>query len=310
MPAVRIANSIAWILLLALGATGSLTARAQELNPRAYWPAPVGTTVVAAGFQHSQGAFLFDPSLQIEGANSNFDAVQAAVYHTFSLFGRSANAQLAVPISWGTTDGFLAGEYRRRDMSGLTDLRARVSINLSGAPAMNREEFRQLLANPRTIVGASLAVSVPTGSYDEDRLLNIGTNRWGFKPAVGVIQPLGKGWLLEMEIGGWFFTVNDSFLGTTRAQAPLFSSELHIVKLLGNRLWLAFDANFYTGGRSKVGGALAFDLQRNSRMGATATYALGAQRRHAVRASFGTGVLTTRGGDFDSIGLAYLYVLR
>jgi len=306
---VRIANPILWILLLALGAVAPPNARAQELNPRAYWPAPTGTTVAVAGFQHSRGAFLFDPSLQVEGAHSKINAAQAALYHTFSLLGRSANAQFAVPISWGTTDGFLAGEYQRRDMSGFADLRARLSINLAGAPAMDREGFRRLVANPQTIVGASLAVIMPTGRYDEDRLLNIGTNRWAFKPAVGVIQPLGNGWLLELEVGAWLFTVNDNFGGTTRSQAPLFSSELHVVKVLSNGLWLALDANFYTGGRSKVAGALAFDEQRNSRLGVTATYPLGARKRHAIRASVGTGLLTTRGGDFDSIALAYLYVV-
>lgn len=306
---MRLPRALPLAAALLLGTIVPHRAAAQELNPRAYWPAPTGTTIAVLAYEHSTGAFLFDPSLQAEGVQSTVDAMQAAVSHTFRLAGRTATAQVAAPIAWGTTDGFLAGEYRRRDMSGFADLRARVSVNLAGAPAMNREEFRRLMANPRTIFGASLAVVAPTGRYEKDRLLNIGTNRWAFKPAVGVIQPLGSGWLLEMEVGGWFFTVNDDFAGTTRSQAPLFSSELHVVKVLRSGLWLALDANFYTGGRTRVGGELSSDQQRNSRLGATATYPFGARRRHAVRVSVGTGVLTTRGGDFDSIGLAYLYVL-
>ena len=46
------------------------------------------------------------------------------------------------------------------------------------------------LAPPRTIVGVSLLVQAPTGQYDPDRLINIGTNRWTFRPEVGVSVPV------------------------------------------------------------------------------------------------------------------------
>jgi hypothetical protein len=39
------------------------TATAQELEPRAYSPSPVGTTFLLGGFGRSEGGILFDPSL-------------------------------------------------------------------------------------------------------------------------------------------------------------------------------------------------------------------------------------------------------
>ena len=46
------------------------------------------------------------------------------------------------------------------------------------------------------IVGASLQVSAPFGQYDNDRLVNIGTNRWSFKPESGISKALCQ-WTLE-----------------------------------------------------------------------------------------------------------------
>ena len=46
-------------------------------------------------------------------------------------------------------------------------------------------------------------------------------------------------------------------------------------------MWLAADANYYTGGRTTIGGRQNLDLQRNSRIGATFSSAIG--RRQAIR---------------------------
>ena len=45
------------------------------------------------------------------------------------------------------------------------------------------------------------------------------------------------------------------------------------------------------------------DLQRNSRIGATVSIALG--RHHSLRVAASTGAVTRIGGDFDSIGVSY-----
>jgi len=42
------------------------------------------------------------------------------------------------------------------------------------------------------VSGGSLVVSMPTGQYDGTKLINIGTNRWAFRPEIGLSQPLGR----------------------------------------------------------------------------------------------------------------------
>ena len=149
-------------------------------------------------------------------------------------------------------------------------------------------------------------IQFPTGGYEEDKLLNPGTNRWAIKPAVGFIGPVRPTWLVEFELGAWFFGDNDEFLGVTREQAPIVTTEFHLVKRIRPGFWAALDVNYYSGGRTTVDGVLRADLQRNSRVGATVLFPF--KPHHAIRGSFSAGVVTKSGGDFNSVAVAYMYV--
>jgi hypothetical protein len=281
---------------------------AQELTPRAYWPAPDGTKVFVLAYQHSAGDIVVDPTLPLTGVDSRNDVLQPTYQRFFGLLGRTASLQFALPFADGKTEGFVDDIYRRRLVSGMGDLRARLSVNLTGAPSMNPQEFRALLQDPEIIVGASLTVQAPTGVYDEDRLINIGSNRWSVKPALGMIVPLRPSWLFEMELGAWLYGDNDEFLGETRRQDPIVSAELHLIRVFNPVVWLSVDANYYFGGRSRVGGEPNDDLLRNSRGGLTAVFPI--KGRHALRASFSTAISTRSGGDFDNYSLGYFYAWR
>jgi len=41
------------------------------------------------------------------------------------------------------------------------------------------------------IVGVSFQVSAPLGQYDNSKLLNLGNNRWSFKPELGFSKAWG-----------------------------------------------------------------------------------------------------------------------
>jgi hypothetical protein len=278
---------------------------AQELAPRAYWPTPNGTNVFVFAYQHSTGDIVTDPSLPITGVDSDIDYLQLSYQRTFSLLGRTANVQLSLPFSRGETEGLVEGAIRRRETSGMTDARARFAINLKGAPSMDATGLQALRGDPQTIVGASLLVQAPTGEYEPDKLINLGTNRWSVKPAIGVIWPVRPTWLFEFELGAWFFGDNDEFLGETREQKPILSTEFHLVKRIRSGLWASLDVNFYVGGRTSVGAVTQANLQRNSRVGATVVFPI--KGKHALRGSFSTGVATESGGDYEMLILSYLY---
>lgn len=292
------------IVVLAAIAFWSAAALAQELAPRAYWPAPKGTNALVVGYQYSAGDILTDPSLPITGVDSKIHYAQLSYQHTLSLFARTANIQLNLPYTWSSSKGFAEGEYQDRDISGTTDARVRLSINLLGAPTMDGAGFQTLRANPRPIVGVSVLVQAPTGAYEADKAINAGTNRWSVKPAIGVIWPLHPTWLLEFELGAWFFGDNDDFLGTTRQQDPILSTEFHLVKTMRRDFWVSLDLNYYTGGRSTVDQTQRADLQRNSRIGGTVVIPF--KRLHAIRFAYSTGLVTESGGDFENLSLSYV----
>ena len=294
-----------FVLALVFAALCVRFAGAQEFSPRAYWPAPRGAKGLVVGASLSTGDILTDPSLPVVGVDSRLSSGSLQYLHTFSLAGRTASMLAAVPFIEGTTEGVLEGVPIERYVSGWGDASARLSVNLLGAPTMDRAGMAALRAEPRPILGTSVTVRAPTGGYESDKLVNLGSNRWAVKPAVGLIYPLRRKWLAELALGAWFFSDNDNFVLGKREQRPIVSSEFHLVKRIRPSFWISFDLNYYFGGRTTIGGEQKADLQRNSRLGGTLVFPF--KQGHAIRAGFSTGVVTSSGNDFETFGVSYQF---
>ena len=287
--------------VLSLSMVVGAGAAAQELEPRAYAPNPSGANFVLAVYGHATGDVVFDPSVPITNVSASVNTAALFYGRTFGLFGRSASAAVQLPYVWGTIEGDVFEQQRSVHRSGLADLRMRLTTNLLGGPALSASEFAA--RRPRTTVGASLVVLAPTGQYDPSKLVNVGTNRWAFKPEVGLSHPTGR-WVLELYGGAWLFTDNDAFFGgSRRAQDPLFALQGHFSYTFRPRLWLAGDATFYTGGRTTVDGVEKADLLRNTRYGLT--LAVPVKRRSSLKASWSRGLTTRIGGDFQTLAVGY-----
>jgi hypothetical protein len=281
---------------------------AQELTPRAYWPAPKGTQVLVLGYQYQSGDVVTDPSLPVTGVDSTIHSGVVAFQKTFSLFGRTSNLQLQLPFVDGTTKGEVQNEARRRDVSGIGDFSVTWSINFVGAPTMDAAEFQKLRRNPWPILAGSIKLVTPTGEYEADKLINIGTNRWALRARLGYMLPLNDKWLAEFSAAAWFFEDNDEFLGATREQDPIGAFDLSIVRRFRPGFWTSLDLNYYVGGRTRIDGVRGADFQRNFRVGLTLVYPL--KRRHAVKIAVSNGVVTESGGDFQTLALNYIYVMK
>ena len=286
-----------------LAGVGTGSARAQELIPAAYTPAPVGAHLISVATSYSSGEVNFEPSAPIEDASARIWGFASSYATTFGLIGRSANVTVIVPYITGDVSGRYLGEQASASRAGFADLSVRLGANLLGAPSMTPREFAEWERG--TMLGASLTARAPTGQYDSERLINIGTNRWSFKPELGFVQPLGRV-AIDFYLGGWFFTRNTSLYGgNSLSQAPILSTEIHIRIDLGDVWWLSLDGNYWNGGRSRLDGVSGDDRQRESRVGGTAVVRLA--RGHRLRVVASTGAISRVGGDFDSIGLSYAY---
>ncbi len=294
-----LAYAASLLALLPIPASASV----QELEPGAYWPRPTGLNILTVVNSLNWGDVAFDASGPIDEASATINTTGLSYTRAFSLGGRSANASVLLPVIAGHVEGRYLGEPAEADRFGLGDPRFRLALNLLGAPAMTPAEFATY--HQGTIVGASVTVAPPLGEYDPTKLINLGTNRWSFKPEVGLSLTSGK-WVVEGMVGAWFFTENGDFAGgRTRTQDPVVASQAHLTYRFKPTMWLAADANYFTGGTTTVGGTRSLDFQRNSRVGATFSWAL--DRHHAIRASASQGAYTTIGADFTSVAVGYNY---
>jgi hypothetical protein len=296
--------AIAFVLLV----LSAGMATAQELAPRAYWPTPVGARLVMTGYSLSTGDIVTDASLPITGVDSRIHSLVAGYQQTFDLLGRTTNARIEFPYVIGTTKGTAFGQPAQRDVNGIGDIAVTFSINLLGAPAMDREAFVAMLRDPSPILGASLRIVAPTGEYDDERIINIGTNRWSTRLQFGYIHPFGNRWGLELSAGAWLFGTNDDFVGMERTQDPIFAGEAHLIRIMRSGTWLSLDGNYYAGGRSYLDDEPRADFQRNSRVGLSASWPF--RQRHIIKASFSTGIATESGGDYEIYSLTYSYAMK
>ena len=292
----RIAAGLALLLL-------PVCASAQELTPGAYWPLPGGINILTFVDSFNWGDIAFEPSVPVDDAHATINTTAAAFTRTLSIAGRSANVGFQLPVVVGHLEGLYVGVHTELDRFGLGDPRLSIGVNLYGAPAMAPKAFASYRMH--TLVGASLTVAPPLGQYDNTKVINLGTNRWSVKPELGLTHASGR-WVVELMAGVWLFTDNTDFAGgRTREQAPIGSTQAHLTYRFAPRIWLAGDANFYTGGQTTVAGVKHLDLQRNSRIGSTFSWAL--DNHHSFRASISRGAYTTIGADFTSVAVGYNY---
>jgi hypothetical protein len=215
----------------------------------------------------------------------------------------SAKADVILPYSWVSGSAMVGGRLFRRDVDGLADPRFRLSVNLYGAPALSLEEFAGYQQD--LIVGVSFLVWPPLGQYDDDKLLNIGTNRWAFRPEIGISKALGPV-TLEVAPSATFFTENDDFFGgRVREQDPIHAVQGHVICRFSDALWGALDATYYGGGTTTIDGIETDSRQSNVRVGGT--LALSVNRNNSIKLYASTAAATRIGGDFTTLGIAWQY---
>lgn len=289
--------------LLFLDLILSLPVIGQDLDPRAYMRTPVKSTTLITGLVYSQGGVVTDPTLPIQNIKAKVEAGSLGMAHTFNLLGLTAQALVALPYSWAQVSGAVGGLDSAISRSGLADMRMRLSVLLLGGKAADVATLRK--APRKTIVGASLNVVAPTGQFFPDKLINLGTNRWAFRPELAVSQPIGRRWLADLYGGIWLFTNNKTFYpgNSLRKQEPMGAFQLHVSYNIRPVLWVALNATYYTGGTSSVNNQYKDDRQANARVGITAVVPTG--KMSALRFSASTGAIVRIGQDFTSYSLGW-----
>ena len=296
---ITAAAVLAWIALVA----GASAARAQDIEPRAFSNAPIGVNFLVLGLAHTRGGIADNPTLSLSDPELTTASAVLAYARVLDIFGMSGKFDVIVPYTFLSGSANVTGDPVERVVDGFADPRFRLSVNFFGAPALTMEQFRSYEQD--LIIGGSLQVSVPVGQYDSARLVNIGTNRWSFKPELGVSKAIDD-WTFEIQTGVTFFTDNDDFFGGhTRAQDPLYSIQGHVIYRFESGIWGSADATYFFGGSTTVDGVDKSDRQENWRIGAT--LAIPVDSRNSLKFYASNGVSARTGNNFDLYGVAWQF---
>lgn len=300
MTRIYIKNSIVCCLALIL----SFAAKAQEMEPRSYAVVPTGLHAMALSFTYSSGNVVTEGSSPVQDLNVTNKVINLGYVQTFTFFGKLAR------IAVGTPYGFLNGsaKFQGADTSGsrtgFYDGRIKFGVNLFGSPALPPQQFQKF--QEHTVFGVSIVISVPIGQYYPAKLINLGSNRWGFKPELGLSHREGR-LFYEIYGGVWMYTQNsDYFKAYHQNENVLLSFQMHVDYTFKHGKYLALNGGYAEGGETYLNGIAQNDQERNWRIGATFSAPV-FNKHQSIKIMVNTGIATKAGQNYTALTLVYQY---
>ena len=282
----------------------SLQARAQFTDPRTYNNSPIGINQLELSYAHVHSNASIDTSLIITGAK--IDLNQGIIDYTryFGLLHRLTWVEAGVPVAG--LSGSVVGTNIQGSTIGAGDSSYAAGILLKGGSALSLAEFEKF--RPTTTVGVSLTITAPTGSYNANKLLNLGSHRWSFKPEFAASHPFGPDQKWEIEAYGnvYFYTDNTSYHGREiLRQEALPGVEGHLSYSFNDRLWTSLDTRYSFRGSTGVNGVDQNNPQRNFILGTEMNISLSA--RNSLVLEFGKALVHRNGPSVVGFSVKYDY---
>ena len=243
-------------LFIVLSVTQVFPCYALDPEPRKWNHVPMDTNFVGVAYVYTEADIFVDPVLKLEDVEMKMDILGAAYIRTFELFKKSARVDIVQGYKEATWTGLLDGVPGSTSRSGWSDTLVRFGINLNGAPPLRGEEFFAYRAKHKveSIVGVGLVVRLPTGDYEADKLLNLGQNRFVFRPQLGFVHNRGK-WTTEVTGEIAFHMENSEFFnGNSLEQAPMYILIGHLMRSFKPGQWLGLSFGGEYGGEFTLNG--------------------------------------------------------
>ena len=291
-----------WLFALPMLVCLRTQALAQDVQPRVFSPAPVGTNVIGLAYSYSTGAVLFDKSIPIEDAEGNIHSVALAFSRSMGILGMSGRFDVVLPMVTGQWKGVVSREEGSTGRTGVGDPSIRIGLFFLGAPALSPQEFAEYRNRKRTVLGVIVRVGIPVGQYDPEAVVNLGSNRWQVSPQLGFSHISGR-LLVEAYASTWLFSTNSSFLGAqSQKQDPIFTFQVHLGYRFKLGLWAAVSSRQSVGGAVSIDGGEKLEPETNNRIGLAVGVPVGT--RNTLRFALTTPLRTTVGNDYDTFAIA------
>jgi hypothetical protein len=285
-------NAVLRATLLGVWTLGLASANlyAQGDGPRSYLPAPIGVSGFAVKYLHLSQNLAPSGDFLVRDADFKVDIFPTTLFHNFGLWGRPAAVQLMFnPGSLRASFDVPGLPIDEVSTGGFSDGFASFKLGLLGTPALNAIEFSK---SPMQFTLSGYFRLWISGSYDSDKLLNLGTNRVSFDLGPTLAIPLNQNRLcptwLEVYPHVIFFTDNDDptkIPGAERVeQEPLFIIENHLSHSFTPKFWASLDVRFQYGAETTtdgvdddnriemLGGGASVGYQFTSWLGANVSY--------------------------------------
>lgn len=293
---------LACLVVAALDVT---LAWAQFTDPHSYDNTPVGTNQLELSYAYAHSDTSIDTSLVITGAKLNLN--QGIIDYTryFGAFHRLMWAEATVPI--GGLTGSISGTSIQGSITGAGDSSYQVAMLLKGGPALSVTQFEN--SKPTTILGTSLTITAPTGLYNPIKILNLGSERWFFKPEFALSHPFGpeQKWQLDAYVNSYFYTNNTSYHGTEiLRQQPLPGVEGHISYSFNDKVWASLDTRYSFRGDTFVNGVDQDSGQRNFVLGSEINVSI--NNRNSLLFEFADALVHRNGPALVGFSIKYDYI--
>lgn len=275
---------------------------AQFTDPRTYDNTPVGVNQLELAYAYAQSNASIDTSLIVAGAKLKLNAGTVDYTRYFSFLHCLAWVEASVPLAG--LDGSVTGTKIHGSSTGAGDSSYQVAVLLKGGPALSVAQFADY--KPTTTVGVSLTISAPTGLYNAHKVLNLGADRWSFKPELAVSHPFGpeQKWEVDGYANAYFYTDNTSYLGTEiLRQQALPGLEGHISYSFTNSLWASVDTRYSFRGDTFVNGVNQNNGQQNFTLGSEVNVSVNPQNSLAFE--FAKALLHQNGPAYTGFAVKY-----
>ncbi len=150
--------------------------------------------------------------------------------------------------------GIAPGSSLTQSASGFADPSIQFDMNLFGTPKL-KSTVDLLNYEPTWTLDTAVMLAFPIGEYDDDKLVNMGLNRWygrfalPFKYHFGVFAP---GYMSSLELipSVWLFAENDDFVGQKLENDPLWQIEAHLTHDFTPSFFASLDLLYRSGFQS------------------------------------------------------------
>ncbi|MGM0661476.1 MAG: transporter, partial [Pseudomonadota bacterium] len=228
---------------------------------------PVNTwvTFYNLGFSNSVAPVDGAAEFGISNVTTDITSQSLILSRIIDVAGRTGGLSFVLPHA---DIDVAAGPFGDGD-AGIGDVGVVAEVNIFGAPALSKEAFGAW--DPETFASFHLTATFPTGAYDPDSRVNVGSNRWSLSPTINYSYTPDAGWTwLELYATTRVFGDNDDAPGAagTLEQRPLYQIELHASRNLTPDFWLTADAYYDRGGETRLDGVGQDNAADTWRLGA------------------------------------------